>query len=69
VPGGDPRDRAIEELRAAAHQLAMTLDQVGELSDADRARRRHVTLGKQQPDGMSPIQGPALHRPAPPRRP
>ncbi|MGZ6780729.1 MAG: HNH endonuclease signature motif containing protein, partial [Mycobacterium sp.] len=46
-----------EELRAAANQLAMTLDQDGELSDADRARRRYFAIGKQQPDGMSPIHG------------
>ena len=44
-----------EELRAAAKQLAATLDQDGELSDEDRARRRFMTVGKQQPDGMTDI--------------
>ncbi len=46
-----------EELRAAANQLAIMLDQDGELSDADRARRRYFAIGKQQPDGMSPLHG------------
>lgn len=46
-----------EELRAAANRLAMTLDQDGEFSDADRARRRYFAIGKQQPDGMSPVRG------------
>ena len=48
-----------EELRAAASQLATLLDQDGDLSDADRARRSHISLGRQQPDGMSPIRGQA----------
>ncbi len=46
-----------EQLRAAADQLATLLDQDGELSDADRARRRYFAIGKQGPDGMSPIHG------------
>jgi hypothetical protein len=46
-----------EELRAAADQLATYLDQDGELSDADRARRRYLIIGKQGPDGMSDIRG------------
>lgn len=46
-----------EELRVAAHRLATLLDQDGELTDADRARRRYLILGKQQTDGMSEVRG------------
>ncbi len=46
-----------EELRAAADRLAQLLDQDGELSDADRARRRYLTIGKQDRDGMSEVRG------------
>jgi hypothetical protein len=46
-----------EETRAAANRLAMMLDQDGELSDADRARRRYFHIGKQQSDGMSEVRG------------
>ena len=46
-----------EELRQAADQLAYLLDQDGELSDGDRARRRYLTIGKQGPDGMSDVRG------------
>ena len=46
-----------EELRAAADRLAALLDQDGEFSDVDRARRRGLTLGRQGADGMSPISG------------
>ncbi|MGH3678167.1 MAG: HNH endonuclease signature motif containing protein [Mycobacterium sp.] len=46
-----------EELRQAADRLAMLLDQDGQLSDADRARRRYLSIDKQQPDGMSDIRG------------
>jgi len=46
-----------EETRAAANRLAMLLDQDGELSDADRARRRYFRIGKQQSDGMSEVRG------------
>ncbi len=45
------------ELRAAADRLAALLDQDGELSDADRARRRFLTVGKQGADGMSEVRG------------
>ncbi|OBK76707.1 HNH endonuclease signature motif containing protein [Mycobacterium sp. 1274761.0] len=48
-----------EELRAAAEQLATLLDQDGELTDADRARRAFLHIGRQQPDGMSEIRGQA----------
>jgi Domain of unknown function (DUF222) len=46
-----------EELRQAADRLALLLDQDGELSDADRARRRYLRIDKQGPDGMSDIRG------------
>ena len=46
-----------EELRAAADRLAQLLDQDGELSDTDRARRRYLTIGKQDRDGMSEVRG------------
>ncbi|WP_237682955.1 HNH endonuclease signature motif containing protein [Mycolicibacterium agri] len=46
-----------EELRAAAEHLAVLLDAEGELTDADRARRSYFSLGKQQPDGMTPVRG------------
>ena len=46
-----------EELRQAADRLAILLDQDGELSDGDRARRRYLTVGKQGPDGMSRLNG------------
>ena len=46
------------DLRAAADRLAYMLDQDGPApSDADRARRRSFTIGKQRADGMSPISG------------
>ena len=46
-----------EELRQAADRLAMLLDQDGELTDGDRARRRYLSIGKQQSDGMSEVRG------------
>jgi Domain of unknown function (DUF222) len=46
-----------DELRVAAKRLATLLDQDGDFSDADRARRRYVTVGRQQPDGMSELRG------------
>jgi Domain of unknown function (DUF222) len=46
-----------EELRVAAGRLAMLLDQDGELTDGDRARRRYLSIGKQQSDGMSEVRG------------
>lgn len=46
------------ELRAAAGRLAYVLDQDGPApTDAERARRRFFTIGKQQPDGMTPVRG------------
>jgi Domain of unknown function (DUF222) len=46
-----------DELRAAAGRLAALLDEDGELSDRDRARRRYLSIGKQQPDGTSELRG------------
>jgi hypothetical protein len=46
------------ELRKAAKRLAAMLDQDGPApTDADLARRRFVAMGKQQADGMTPING------------
>ena len=55
-----PRSRAGTNPRSyaqAAHRLAMLLDQDGELTDGDRARRRYLIIGKQQSDGMSEVRG------------
>ncbi len=46
-----------EELRQAADQLAYLIDQDGQLSDGDRARRRYLTIDKPGPDGLSDIRG------------
>jgi Domain of unknown function (DUF222) len=46
-----------EELRVAAQRLAILLDQDGDLTDQDRARRRYLILGRQQSDGMSELRG------------
>jgi hypothetical protein len=47
-----------EELRAAADRLMALLDEDGEEPhDIDRARKRHLIIGRQQADGMSPIRG------------
>jgi hypothetical protein len=46
------------QLRAAADRLALLLNQDGEMpDDAERARRRHLTIEKQGSDGMSRIHG------------
>ena len=46
------------ELRRAADRLAYVLDQDGPApTDADRARRRYFTIGKQRADGMTPFHG------------
>lgn len=44
-------------LRKAADRLAALVNPDGEFDDADRARRRHVTLHNQGVDGMSKISG------------
>jgi hypothetical protein len=46
-----------EQLRKAAERLAALLDQDGSIDDADRARQRGITIGRQGPDGMSAING------------
>ena len=46
-----------EALRKAAERLAALVHPDGNFSDVDRARRRHVTIGGQQADGMSKISG------------
>ncbi|MDT5210344.1 MAG: hypothetical protein QOF67_2759 [Mycobacterium sp.] len=46
-----------DALRKAANRLMALVHPDGDFSDIDRARRRHLTLGKQQADGMSEIRG------------
>jgi hypothetical protein len=48
---------APEQLRKAADRLAALLNPDGDFDDVDRARRRHLCLGAQGPDGMTPIRG------------
>jgi hypothetical protein len=52
--GGEHRP---DELAKLADRLAYYLNQDGNFSDHDRARRRGITLGKQDLDGMSAISG------------
>jgi hypothetical protein len=50
--------RGPEDLREAAERLKALLDQDGPApDDADRARKRFLKLGRQQPDGMTPMTG------------
>lgn len=44
-------------LRKAANLLLALIHPDGEFSDVDRARKRGITIGRQQPDGMSKITG------------
>jgi Domain of unknown function (DUF222) len=46
-----------DALRKAADRLMALVHPDGDFSDIDRARRRGLTLGKQQADGMSKISG------------
>jgi len=46
-----------EVVRKLADRLACYLNPDGEFSDEERARRRGLTLGNQDPDGMSRISG------------
>ncbi|MFA4080165.1 HNH endonuclease signature motif containing protein [Mycobacteroides salmoniphilum] len=46
-----------EALRIGADKMMALLNPDGEFADADRARRRGVTIGQQGFDGMSPITG------------
>jgi Domain of unknown function (DUF222) len=46
-----------DELSKLADKLSDCLIPDGDFTDADRARRRGITIGKQDIDGMSPISG------------
>lgn len=46
-----------DELRRAATALAYAINPDGDFSDEDRARRRGISIGRQDPDGMSHISG------------
>ena len=46
-----------DALRKAADRLMALVHPDGDFSDVDRARRRGLTIGKQQTDGMSKIRG------------
>jgi hypothetical protein len=46
-----------EQLSNAADRLMCLLDPDGALSNGERSRKRGITIGKQQFDGMSPISG------------
>lgn len=46
-----------EGLRKAAERITCYLNPDGKFSDEDRARRRGLTLGAQDADGMSPVRG------------
>ncbi|CPT57024.1 Conserved protein of uncharacterised function possible rep13e12 repeat protein [Mycobacteroides abscessus] len=46
-----------EALRIGADRMMALLNPDGQFSDADRARRRGITIGPQGFDGMSPISG------------
>jgi hypothetical protein len=51
------REHGPEGLREAVKLLLALLHPDGNFSDAERKRRRGVTIGKQQADGMSPVTG------------
>ena len=51
------RAAARRAARPAADQLAYLLDQDGQLSDGERARRRYLTISKQGADGLSDVRG------------
>jgi hypothetical protein len=51
------RAHAPEGLRKAVDLLLALLHPDGNFSDEERKRRRGVTIGKQQADGMSPVRG------------
>ena len=46
-----------DELARLADKLTDCLNPDGDFTDHDRARRRGITIGKQDLDGMSPIRG------------
>ncbi|WP_305071248.1 HNH endonuclease signature motif containing protein [Mycobacterium sp. MYCO198283] len=45
------------QLKRAAGTLALLLNEDGTFTDTDRARRRGISIGRQQTDGMSEIRG------------
>jgi Domain of unknown function (DUF222) len=45
------------QLRQAAERLMALINPDGTFSDGERARRRHLIIGRQQADGMSEIKG------------
>ncbi|WP_237572550.1 HNH endonuclease signature motif containing protein [Mycolicibacterium lacusdiani] len=51
------REHGPDGLREAVKLLLALLHPDGNLSDEERKRRRGVTIGKQQADGMSPVSG------------
>ncbi|MBI3690915.1 MAG: HNH endonuclease [Mycolicibacterium aromaticivorans] len=44
-----------DQLSRVAHRLALEINPDGVFSDEDRARKRSVVMGRQQPDGMTEI--------------
>ena len=46
-----------DELRVLAERLADCVNPDGNFTDSDRARRRGITIGRQDLDGMSPVTG------------
>jgi hypothetical protein len=44
-----------DQLSRVAHRLALEINPDGQFSDEDRARKRSVVVGRQQPDGMTEI--------------
>ncbi len=44
-----------DQLSRVAHRLALEINPDGQFSDEDRARKRTVVMGRQQPDGMTEI--------------
>jgi hypothetical protein len=57
-----------DALRKAADRLMALVHPDGDFSDIDRARRRHLIIGKQQADGMSKISACSTPKPAPPSK-
>ena len=53
----DASDFGPEQFRKLANRLMSCLDQDGELTEKDRARRRGLTLHKQGSDGLSKVTG------------
>ncbi len=54
-----------DELAKLADKLLDCLNPDGDFTDVDRARRRGLTIGRQDSDGMSPITGWLTPKPAP----